>query len=196
MAMDKLQLSLIGLGSLGLIGLFAYNKWQESRARRHAENVFGAEHRDVLLDEAGAEVVSVPAEAEMRIEPGERIEPMEAPPPSRWDDADAPSVGRATLNPTVLRSAMGETSGSAVTELVAEAVALGLPDPQLGQAIHLVARAVSGADRSELIPALTRALPNFMVPRHVHWREVMPVSPNGKLDRVALAAELAEETQA
>lgn len=104
------------------------------------------------------------------------------------------------------RDAMIKTSGNRVspqeveeaavaTGIVAEAVALGLPDPQLGQAIHLVARAVSGADRSELIPALTRSLPNFMVPRHVYWREAMPVSPNGKLDRVALAAELAEESQ-
>lgn len=105
------------------------------------------------------------------------------------------------------RDAMIKTSGNRVspqeveeaaiaTGIVAEAVALGLADSQLGQAIHLVARAVPGADRSELIPALTRALPNFMVPRHVHWRDAMPVSPNGKLDRVALAAELAEETQA
>ncbi|MBA4088454.1 MAG: acyl-CoA ligase (AMP-forming), exosortase A system-associated [Novosphingobium sp.] len=104
------------------------------------------------------------------------------------------------------RDAMIKTSGNRVspqeveeaavaTGVVAEAVALGLPDPQLGQAIHLVARAMPGADKAGLIPALTRALPNFMVPRHVHWREVMPVSPNGKLDRVALAAELAEEMQ-
>lgn len=104
------------------------------------------------------------------------------------------------------RDAMIKTSGNRVspqeveeaavaTGIVAEAVALGLPDPQLGQAIHLVARAMPGADKAGLIPALTRALPNFMVPRHVHWREVMPVSPNGKLDRVALAAELAEEMQ-
>nr|WP_221214599.1 acyl-CoA ligase (AMP-forming), exosortase A system-associated [Novosphingobium hassiacum] len=98
------------------------------------------------------------------------------------------------------RDAMIKTSGNRVspqeveeaaiaTGLVAEAVALGLPDAQLGQAIHLVARAVAGSDRDELIPALTRALPNFMVPRHVHWREEIPVSPNGKLDRVALAKE-------
>lgn len=101
------------------------------------------------------------------------------------------------------RDAMIKTSGNRVspqeveeaavaTGLVAEAVALGLPDPQLGQAIHLVARSFPGAAQDALIPALTRALPNFMVPRHVHWREIMPVSPNGKLDRVALAAELAE----
>ncbi len=104
------------------------------------------------------------------------------------------------------RDAMIKTSGNRVspqeveeaavaTGIVAEAVALGLPDRQLGQAIHLVARAMPGADKDGLVPALTRALPNFMVPRQVHWREVMPVSPNGKLDRVALAAELAEETQ-
>lgn len=101
------------------------------------------------------------------------------------------------------RDAMIKTSGNRVspqeveeaavaTGLVAEAVALGLPDPQLGQAIHLVARSFPGAAQDALIPALTRALPNFMVPRHVHWREIMPVSPNGKLDRVALAAELAK----
>ncbi len=106
MAMDKLQLSLIGVGSLGLVALYGFSKWQESRARKHAENVFGAEHRDVLLEEAGAERAE---ENEARLEPGERIEPVaDAPAPSRWEDADAPSVGRATLNPTVLRSAMGE----------------------------------------------------------------------------------------
>ncbi len=114
--------------------------------------------------------------------------------------------GEGLLHFVGRRDAMIKTSGNRVspqeveeaavaTGLVAEAVALGLPDPQLGQAIHLVARAASDADtaREGLIPALTRALPNFMVPRYVHWRENMPVSPNGKLDRVALAAELAKE---
>ncbi|NML93699.1 acyl-CoA ligase (AMP-forming), exosortase A system-associated [Novosphingobium olei] len=105
------------------------------------------------------------------------------------------------------RDAMIKTSGNRVspqeveeaavaTGLVAEAVALGLPDPQLGQAIHLVARATGEADTPALITALARSLPNFMVPRHVHWRDVMPVSPNGKLDRVALAAELAQGPEA
>lgn len=105
------------------------------------------------------------------------------------------------------RDAMIKTSGNRVspqeveeaavaTGLVVEAVALGLPDPQLGQAIHLVARAALGADTEALVPALARTLPNFMVPRQVHWRDAMPVSPNGKLDRVALAAELAKEATA
>ena len=103
------------------------------------------------------------------------------------------------------RDAMIKTSGNRVspqevedaavaTGLVAEAVALGVPDARLGATIHLVARAADGADREALVPALTRALPNFMVPRAVHWREAMPIGPNGKIDRVALVAELPRES--
>ena len=100
------------------------------------------------------------------------------------------------------RDAMIKTSGNRVspqeiedaaiaTGLVAEAVALGVADARLGAAIHLVVRAAEGADREALIPALARTLPNFMVPRGVHWRDAMPMGPNGKIDRVALAAEFA-----
>ena len=103
------------------------------------------------------------------------------------------------------RDAMIKTSGNRVspqevedaafaTGLVAEAVALGVPDARLGQAIHLVARAARGheTDAPEDLPkALAAALPNFMVPQAIHWRAVMPLSANGKLDRVALALELA-----
>ena len=103
------------------------------------------------------------------------------------------------------RDAMIKTSGNRVspqevedaaiaTGLVAEAVALGVADEKLGAAIHLVARAAEGAERAALIPTLARALPNFMVPRAVHWRNAMPIGPNGKIDRVALAAELPKDS--
>jgi acyl-CoA ligase (AMP-forming) (exosortase A-associated) len=75
------------------------------------------------------------------------------------------------------------------TGLVAEAVALGLPDARLGQAVHLVVR---GAQSDELARALKADLPNFMQPAHIHWREAMPISPNGKIDRAGLYAELKE----
>jgi acyl-CoA synthetase (AMP-forming)/AMP-acid ligase II len=105
------------------------------------------------------------------------------------------------------RDAMIKTSGNRVspqeiedaaisTGLVAEAVALGMPDPALGQAIHLVVRAKGDAAEAEaevqaaLRSALAAALPNFMVPRVIHWREAMPLSPNGKLDRAGLYQEL------
>ncbi len=79
------------------------------------------------------------------------------------------------------------------TGLVAEAVALGIPDERLGHAIHLVVRARADAvnPAEELPKRLMQDLPNFMQPKVIHWREAMPVSPNGKLDRTGLFTELA-----
>ena len=70
---------------------------------------------------------------------------------------------------------------------MAEAVALGVPDERLGQAVHLVVRG-SGDDEG-LRAALKRDLPNFMQPQVIRWLGVMPTNPNGKIDRTALAAQ-------
>ncbi len=76
------------------------------------------------------------------------------------------------------------------TGFVSEAVALGVPDERLGQAVVLVVR--GEAARSEALKAaLAKTLPGFMQPRAIHWRGAMPLGPNGKIDRVALAVELA-----
>ncbi|KHK91150.1 acyl-CoA ligase (AMP-forming), exosortase A system-associated [Novosphingobium malaysiense] len=79
------------------------------------------------------------------------------------------------------------------TGLVAEAVALGVADERLGQAVHLVVRAASEcSDVKEDLPRkLMQELPNFMQPKVIHWRESMPVGPNGKIDRARLQAEIA-----
>jgi acyl-CoA ligase (AMP-forming) (exosortase A-associated) len=79
------------------------------------------------------------------------------------------------------------------TGLVAEAVALGVADARLGQAVHLVVRPAPGAaDAHEALPKrLAQDLPGFMQPRLIHWREAMPIGPNGKIDRTGLQAELA-----
>jgi acyl-coenzyme A synthetase/AMP-(fatty) acid ligase len=78
------------------------------------------------------------------------------------------------------------------TGLVAEAVALGIADERLGQAVHLVVRAEPDADEPEaqLPKLLAKELPNFMQPQVIHWREAMPLNPNGKIDRTALKREL------
>jgi acyl-CoA ligase (AMP-forming) (exosortase A-associated) len=80
------------------------------------------------------------------------------------------------------------------TGLVVEAVALGVVDVRLGQAVHLVVRGSEdeGA-RADLAKRLQRDLPNFMQPQHIHWRAAMPLNPNGKIDRTALQAQLNEE---
>ena len=99
-------------------------------------------------------------------------------------DAMIKSAGNRISPQEIEDAAMG-------TGLVAEAVALGVPDVRLGQAVHLVVRAAIGVVDAEarLPTALKAELPNFMQPQAIHWRDAMPLNPNGKLDRTALAQE-------
>ena len=101
-------------------------------------------------------------------------------------------VGRrdAMIKSSGNRISPQEVEGAALaTGLVAEAVALGVPDEKLGHAIHLVVR---GEESEELKKALSRELPNFMQPHVIHWKDTMPLNPNGKIDRTALAREIGE----
>ncbi|MFC0589090.1 acyl-CoA ligase (AMP-forming), exosortase A system-associated [Novosphingobium aquiterrae] len=79
------------------------------------------------------------------------------------------------------------------TGLVSEAVALGVKDERLGQAVHLIVRVKADSSQAmkDLPRILMQELPNFMQPRQIHWRQALPLSANGKIDRVALAEELA-----
>lgn len=72
--------------------------------------------------------------------------------------------------------------------LIYEAVAFGVPDPRLGAAIILIVRGKGGADPDALGAYLKQNLPNFMQPQAIEWRDELPRNPNGKLDRVAIAA--------
>ena len=104
--------------------------------------------------------------------------------------------------------AMIKTSGNRVSPteveeaaiasgLVAEAVALGIPDDRVGEAILLVARpggnaplGNGAAGRDDALRAyLKRELPNFMQPASIVWRDELPRNPNGKLDRERLKSE-------
>lgn len=69
--------------------------------------------------------------------------------------------------------------------VVTEAVALGLPDPQLGQKVVL---AVRGHDEqpTALEDHLKRTLPTFMQPREIRWFDEFPLNPNGKIDRIGV----------
>lgn len=71
--------------------------------------------------------------------------------------------------------------------LAVEAVALGVPDAKLGQAVHLIVRGTG--DDEALKAALKSELPNFMQPHAIRWVDRMPTNANGKIDRTALQAE-------
>ena len=78
---------------------------------------------------------------------------------------------------------------------VAEAVALGIPHPALGQAVVVVVTPNENFpnenfDDSEVINHCKRELPNFMVPTNIVARENLPRNPNGKIDRKLLAGEI------
>jgi acyl-CoA ligase (AMP-forming) (exosortase A-associated) len=78
------------------------------------------------------------------------------------------------------------------SDLLLEAVAFCVPDARLGVAIVLMVRGHKGrgdeADQHALKDHLRAALPNFMQPQHIAWVEALPRNPNGKLDRVEIAA--------
>ena len=102
--------------------------------------------------------------------------------------------------------AMIKTSGNRVspTEIeeaalssgaVAQAVALGVPDEELGQHILLFAEPLGEDFEERLRVWFAAELPAFMRPKHIIWRDRLPVGANGKLDRAALQAQAEEGWQ-
>ena len=74
---------------------------------------------------------------------------------------------------------------------VREALAIGVPDDKLGQAVMLIAVPKGEGAEARLRAYFTAELPAFMHPREIVWRGALPLGPNGKLDRAALVREFA-----
>ena len=73
-----------------------------------------------------------------------------------------------------------------------EAVAVGVADERLGQAI-VVVLAGDAAGEVALRARLRRELPSFMQPQRCLWRDELPRNANGKLDRAAIAAAVRDD---
>lgn len=100
------------------------------------------------------------------------------------DDAMIKTAGNR-ISPTEIEEA------AAAVEGVAEAVALGVRDDRLGQAVLLLLRGGEAELKEAVEARLKTELPNFMQPREIIMRADFPRNPNGKIDRVALAQEYA-----
>lgn len=80
--------------------------------------------------------------------------------------------------------------------LVREAVAFGIPDPDLGEAVALLAVLEGNASIDDLRNWCTQRLPRYMVPRHITGCHDIPRNPNGKFDRAILRSSLAPSLRA
>ena len=89
--MTELQLGLIGLGTAAVVGVVAYNKWQEYRHRKLAEQVLNVQHSDVLFD-------------------GARTAPDDAAERDAEDDYAQPDLPAAPMYPPVPEAAPREAA--------------------------------------------------------------------------------------
>ncbi len=74
---------------------------------------------------------------------------------------------------------------------VREALAIGVPDERLGQAVMLVAVARGENAEQRLRAYFAAELPAYMQPRDIVWRDALPTGATGKVDRAALVREFA-----
>lgn len=73
---------------------------------------------------------------------------------------------------------------------VEDCVAFGVKDERLGQRIVLVAVTKGEGAEDRLQRWLAAELPAHLRPSEVRWVKALPLSPNGKIDRAAIGAEL------
>jgi acyl-CoA ligase (AMP-forming) (exosortase A-associated) len=101
-------------------------------------------------------------------------------------------VGR---NDEMIKVSGNRISPTEIEEAVArggeagEAVAIGVPDERLGQAIVVVASG-DGSRETALRERLRAELPGFQQPMRYVWMAKLPRNANGKLDRAGLKATL------
>lgn len=157
--MTDLQMSLIAASGVFVAGVFAYNKWQEYKAKKSVERVFASEHEDVLMRSDAGGVDAGPAG--VRHEPsftldGDGSAPA-APPPGAYGDGQEPETpvvrtADASTPPEELATALVDPLIDCLLPLALEAPARGdklLPVLQKlrlvgNKPVHYIGLAVSG----------------------------------------------------
>lgn len=203
--MTELQIGLIGLGATAVVAVLAYNKWQEYRHSKFAEQLLNVRHADVLLDEMepalapavdaqanttmAATIVSPPLVAHARgmMAPfSERIEPVFSVDQPPQEPDLLPAMRAAAPEPLVVPAAQ-PTASTLGTRLPDEAKDSVEPLHLLSPLIDYVAalEAVEPAPSFHILEAQRAALARIRKP--VHWigynelaREWEPIIDDGR----------------
>jgi len=115
-AMSDLQIALLAIGIALIAAVFAYNKWQEARFRRLAENGVKSGHADVLLHSS--------AQAEAPAGPAGRVEPV-------WAD-EGEAIEKA---PVTSPAPASKPSTAVLSEAIDFMVTLEAPAPVAGRSL-------------------------------------------------------------
>jgi len=83
------------------------------------------------------------------------------------------------------------------SNMVGEAVALGIPDPMLGQKVLCIVTKPKNTifDKAALVQYCKQQLPSYMMPADFIEKNSLPRNPNGKIDRKLLMQEFTELNQ-
>jgi acyl-CoA synthetase (AMP-forming)/AMP-acid ligase II len=74
--------------------------------------------------------------------------------------------------------------------LVADVVAYGVEDDDLGQVVHVALTPLGGFSEAALMAHCRRVMPHYMLPRRLHaWPSGMPRTSSGKLDRPQIISQ-------
>lgn len=130
--MTDLQMGMIGLGGVAVIGVLAYNKWQEHKHRKLAEKLLSAQQADVLLDEPPAtERAGLPENAE-----DARVEPLLHPETA----FDAPATETTTAEASSPETPVaGESLGAEAGQSDDRPLPQGVPPDLLSPAVDYIA---------------------------------------------------------
>ncbi|EXI78279.1 MAG: cell division protein ZipA [Candidatus Accumulibacter appositus] len=112
--MTDLQMGLIGFGGVAVLGVLAYNKWQERKHRRMAEELLSARQTDVLLDEPGGATGGAAAADAAHRAPQERVEPLLRSDPEEFREPGESALGQNTAADS------GHTAAAAKSAATAE----------------------------------------------------------------------------
>lgn len=181
MVINELQAGLAAAGVVAVVGIFAFNKWQEGRHKRMAEKIFKSEHPDVLLDETG----KAPAQAEQRT-----VRPMVRPTPAPAS-VSVPGVPAAEQLPEA--PASDEAPAGEISALPP----LSLADERVDCIIHLectepVAASLFWPAQQDALPRLPRVMLWFGLNEKKGDWDVLNGHSTGRYRCLALALQLVD----